>query len=170
MGLRTLYIAFAAGLLLLLLASCGNGRASRAPQPHAPQLGNASDTFALSLENGDGKLTATLNAQGFFDLYQVAGALGYDSSSLELESVSQGAFLGGPAEVIFFQRGENGRIPFALTKRDIAPGAIGNGAIVKAQFRVKGTMPQRAVWVEKGLLARDSQRHKIDAKVEGGAK
>ena len=170
MGYKAAFFALAAGMFLLLAAACGHGRTSSAQETPAPQFGSATDTFALTLENGDGKLTATLSAQGFFDLYQVAGALGYDSSSLELEKVSQGAFLGTPAEVIFFQRGEDGRIPFALTKRDIAPGAIGAGVIIKAQFRVRGTLPQRAVWVENGLLARDSQRHKIDAKVEGGAK
>jgi hypothetical protein len=170
MGFRATLIALAAGLFLLLAAACGHGRASLHNGAQTPQFTGATNTFALALEQGDGKLTATLNAQGFFDLYQVAGALGYDANALELESVSQGAFLGNPPEVIFFQRGSEGRIPFALTKRGIEPGAIGTGVIVKAQFRVRGTLPQRAVWIENGLLARDSQRHKIEATVAGGAK
>ena len=157
---------------LIAFASCGgHGRAQRALDTSTnPAASGASNTFALEQASEGGKLTATLNAQGFFDLYQVAGELGYDHGALELESVSQGAFLGAPPDVIFFQRGGEGRIPFAITRRNISAGSTGAGVILQAHFRIKATLPEKAVWIGEKLLARDSLRHAIDASVVGGAK
>ncbi len=167
-----LLITLATLTALIAFAACGgHGRAQRPLDAAAnPAASGASNTFTLEQAAEGGKLTATLRAQGFFDLYQVAGELGYDEGALELESVSQGAFLGAPPDVIFFQRGEAGGIPFALTKRDVGAGSTGAGVIIQARFRIKGSLPEKPVWVGEKLLARDSLRHKIDAVVEGGAK
>jgi hypothetical protein len=173
MRIRIALLIILAGLTALFaFASCGgHGRAQRALDTSAnPAASGASNTFTLEQVSEGGKLTATLQAQGFFDLYQVAGEIGYDQSALELESVSQGAFLGAPPDVIFFQSGGEGRIPFAITRRMISAGSTGAGAIIEAKFRIKGTLPEKPVWVGEKLLANDSLRHKIEVKVEGGAK
>jgi len=167
-----LVITLAALAALIAFTSCGgHGRVQRALDESAnPAASGASNTFTLEQVPEGGKLTANLRAQGFFDLYQVAGEIGYDQRSLELESVSQGAFLGAPPDVVFFQRGGDGRIPFAITRRNISAGSTGAGVIIQAHFRIKGPLPEKAVWVGEKLLARDSLRHAIDASVEGGAK
>jgi hypothetical protein len=170
---RIALLIILAGLTALFaFASCGgHGRVQRALDVStSPAASGTSNTFMLEQVSEGGKLTATLQAKGFFDLYQVAGELRYDESALELESVSQGAFLGAPPDVIFFQRGGEGRIPFAITRRMISAGPTGAGVILQAHFRIKGTLPERPVWVGEKLLARDSLRHPIDANVVGGAK
>lgn len=168
-SLLTILAALAA---LIAYTSCGgHGRVQRGLDASAnPAASGASNTFTLEQVSEGGKFTATLQAQGFFDLYQVAGELSYDQGALELESVSQGAFLGAPPDVIFFQRGGDGRIPFAITRRTVSAGSTGAGVIIQAHFRIKGTLPEKPVWVGEKLLARDSLRHAIDASVEGGAK
>jgi hypothetical protein len=174
---RTLYL-FAALIALLALAACGGkgGSASTRPAVQEPAIPPASERNTVSLtqeyttSGGEGRLEVTLAAQSMLDLYQIAGTLRYDESSLQLERVSQGSFLGDPAEVVFFQRAEGGRLAFALTKRRIEPGAIGNGVLLRARFRVlTNQLPEEPVALEEDLRARDSLRHRIELR-RGGAK
>ncbi len=167
-----LLIILAALAALIAFTSCGGHGRTQSPLGSSAGVAapGVTNTFTLEQVSEGGKFTATLQAQGFFDLYQVAGELGYDQSALELESVSQGAFLGAPPDVIFFQRGGDGRIPFALTRRNISAGSTGAGVILQAHFRIKAALPEKPVWVGEKLLARDPLRHAINASVEGGAK
>ena len=174
--MRTLYL-LAALLALLALAACGgkNGASVRSgvQVPVIPPAGERNTVSLLqefNTSSGESRLEVTLAAQNMLDLYQIAGALRYDESSLELESVSQGSFLGEPPEVVFFQRAECGRLAFALTKRRVAPGAIGNGVLLRARFRVlTNRLPEEPVALEEDLRARDSLRHAIELR-RGGAK
>ncbi len=175
--MRTLYFLVAL-LALLALTACGgkSGNASTRPAVQEPVIPPASERNTVSLlqeyivSGGEGRLEVTLAAQGMLDLYQIAGTLCYDDRSLELEEVSQGSFLGEPPEVVFFQRAERGRLAFALTKRRIEPGAIGNGVLLKARFRVlTNQLPEKPAWLEEDMRARDSLRHRIELR-RGGAR
>ncbi len=163
-------------IFLLLYTACGRGNGSQ-PDPSGmdlPPPGVDANTLTLaedfSTEGEASKLTVTLAAESFFDLYQIAGALAYDADSLEFTGVSQGSFLGDPPEVIFFCRtDEPGRIPFALTRRSISAGAMGRGVLLRAQFRVlTNRLPVRLVWLEERLTVRDSLRHDIRVTRPGG--
>jgi hypothetical protein len=162
-------IGAALAIFLAWCTACGGGNGSQ-PDPSGADLpppGTDANTLALSEDfstEGDvSKLTVTLTAESFIDLYQIAGTLAYDADSLELTGVSQGSFLGDPPEVIFFCRtDELGRIPFALTRRSISAGATGRGVLLRAQFRVlTNRLPRRLVWMEEKLAVRDSLRHDI---------
>ncbi len=165
---------------MLISAGCGSGGGHRTAQPTdasasiPPASGFSANTLALEEDfataNGESSLTVTVFAESFFDLYQIAGTLCYDTESLELTNVSQGSFLGDPPEVVFFHRSDRkGDVPFALTRRDVSPGAIGRGILLRAHFRVlTNRLPERLVWLEHELLARDSQRHRIEVNLPGG--
>jgi len=161
---------------LLFCTACGGANGSQ-PDPSGlelPPTNVDADTLTLtedfSTEGDESKLTVTLAAESFFDLYQIAGTLAYDADSLELTGVSQGSFLGDPPEVIFFHRTEEpGQIPFTLTRRSISAGAIGRGILLRAQFRVlTNRLPVRLVWLEDKLVVRDSLRHDIQIERPGG--
>lgn len=163
-------------IFLFLCTACGGVNGSQ-PDPSGvelPQTNIDANTLALtedfSTEGDASKLTVTLTAESFFDLYQIAGTLSYDADSLELTGVSQGSFLGDPPGVMFFQRtDEPGRIPFTLTRRSISAGAIGRGILLRAQFRVlTNRLPVRLVWLEDELVVRDSLRHDIQVSRPGG--
>ncbi|MCD6282980.1 hypothetical protein J7J84_05185 [bacterium] len=163
-------------IFLLLCTACGGANGNQ-PDPSGLELPPTSvDANKLALtedfstEGDASKLTVTLTAESFFDLYQIAGTLAYDAESLELAGVSQGSFLGDPPEVIFFQRADDpGQIPFALTRRSISPGATGRGILLRAQFRVlTNRLPAQLVWLEEELVVRDSLRHDIRVSRPGG--
>ena len=163
-------------IFLLACTACGGTNGSQ-PDPSGlefPPTNLDANSLALtedfSTEGDASKLTVTLTAESFFDLYQIAGTLGYDADSLELTGVSQGSFLGDPPEVIFFLRTDDpGQIPFTLTRRSISAGAIGRGILLRAQFRVlTNRLPVQLVWLEEELIVRDSLRHDIQVSRPGG--
>jgi|GEM_PF-3465543 len=169
-------ISAVTAIFLLLCAACGGANGSQ-PDPSGlefPPTNLDANSLALtedfSTEGDISKLTVTLTAESFFDLYQIAGTLGYDADSLELTGVSQGSFLGDPPEVIFFLRTDGpGQIPWTLTRRSISAGATGRGVLLRAQFRVlTNRLPVRLVWLEEKLVARDSLRHNIQVERPGG--
>lgn len=163
-------------IFLLACTACGGANGSQPDVSGVEPLtfGVDANTLALtedfSTEGDTSKLTVTLTAESFFDLYQIAGTLSYDAESLELTGVSQGSFLGDPPEVIFFHRTDDpGQIPFTLTRRSISLGATGRGVLLRAQFKLlTNRLPVQLVWLEEELVVRDSLRHDIQVNRPGG--
>ena len=175
--LRRLRMAALAALLGVLAAGCSGSREHRPTIPADSSVAQnlAAPTHSLllthetRLQNGESIVAVKLCAHAVFDLYQIAGTLRYAPQQLELIGVSQGSFLGDPPDVIFFARAdEPGKVPFALTKRAVSPGAIGSGVILQAEFRLAAAQAREpVVWLEDELLARDSLRHPVTLDIKG---
>jgi hypothetical protein len=97
-----------------------------------------SSPVGISVADSGANKQVTVHVSNVSDLYQAAFRVTY-SSAWKPVSVSQGAFLGAPADTVFFEmHNRNGFVPVAISRKGNAGGADGSGTLAVLTFEPSG--------------------------------